>query len=136
MTAYTDRSCPVGYQSWYVFTYDWLSKHSTVKDISDGSVWRFPHLLEIKLFYTLLIRSDGSAFDTYAVFFNGIGGIYSHLVIGSIAVLNAKVIIFNVHIYIWKNKFILNKLPNNSGHLISVQFNNRIGYFNFCTHIK
>jgi hypothetical protein len=40
------------------------------------SVWTPPHLLELELFHTRLIRGDSRALDADAVFENGIGGVY------------------------------------------------------------
>lgn len=52
------------------------------RGLTYGSVGRAPHLFEVELLDAGLIRSNGSALDTNTVFENGIGGVYSDLVVG------------------------------------------------------
>src|SRR5205814_7770663 len=105
---------------WNVLYYDRLTKNSSVQNIADGSVRALPHLLQAKFFYPRFIRSNSSAFDPYAVLLDGISRIDSHLVICGISVLDAKIIIFYVGIYVGQYQFILNEFPNDPCHFISV----------------
>ncbi|KAH3688046.1 hypothetical protein WICPIJ_000971 [Wickerhamomyces pijperi] len=51
---------------------DWFSKHGPTKNVSDGTVWRFPHLLQFELFHSGFIWSDGGTFDGNTVFQSGL----------------------------------------------------------------
>ena len=134
MTTNTNWCCPVRNQPWNIFTNDWLTKHSTIKNITDSSIWALPHLLKIKFFYTCFIRCNGCTFNTYTILFYCIGSINSYLVIGFITIFNTEIIIFNINIQIRKNQFVFNKFPDDACHFIAIQFYNRICYFNFLAH--
>ena len=45
MTTNDNWGSPVGYQTWYILHYNWLTKNSTIQDITNSPVWRLPHLL-------------------------------------------------------------------------------------------
>jgi hypothetical protein len=46
-------------------------------------------------------------------------------------VLDSKVKILDGKVEEGKNKFIFDRFPDDSGHLISIEFSNRIGNFDF-----
>ncbi len=54
-------------------------------------------------------------------FFMALSGIYGYLVMGLIPFLYAQVEIFKIDLEVWKNEFLFDEIPDNSGHLISVQ---------------
>lgn len=83
-------------QSWNVANDDRLSEYSTIENISDGSVWTFPHVFKVEFFDSGFIRSDGSAFYTNFAFFDCIGSIDGDLVVGGISVLNTKIKVFDI----------------------------------------
>lgn len=66
-----------------------LSKDSAIEDIPDGSVRTLPHLFQIKLLYSSLIRGNGGALDAYFVFLDCLSCINGNLVICGITMLNA-----------------------------------------------
>jgi len=68
---------------------DWLSEDCTIKDISNGSVWRFPHLLETELLDSLFIRGNSGALNSDLAFRNSVGSINGNLIACCISVLNA-----------------------------------------------
>ena len=80
-----------------------LSEDSSVQDISDGSVRRFPHLLQFEFRDSFLIRSDSSALNTDLVFLDSVGSINSDLVIGLISVFDSQIEVLNVNVEIRKN---------------------------------
>ena len=61
-----------------------LAEHSAVKDVSNGTVGALPHLLEVELLDSILVRGDGGALDGDLVLKGGVGGIDSDLVIGGV----------------------------------------------------
>ena len=79
---------------------DRLSEDGAVEDVSDSSIWRFPHLLKAELFDTTSIRSDGGTLNGNFVFFSSIGRINRDLIICCIARLYTQVVVFNVEIYV------------------------------------
>lgn len=50
VTADDDRGSPTGDQTRNVLADDGLAENSSTQNISDGSVWRLPHLFQIKLY--------------------------------------------------------------------------------------
>jgi hypothetical protein len=87
---------PAGNKSWNVFDNDWLTEDSSAKNVSNSSVWRFPHLLELKLLDASLIGCNGGAFDANSALLDRHSSINSDLVIGSISVLNAEIKVLDV----------------------------------------
>src|SRR5207248_11103610 len=90
MAANDDGCRPVGYQAGNIIDNNRLAEHGSVEDIADGAVGAFPHLFQAEFFYTRFVGRDGSAFNAYAVLFDGIGGIDGYLVVGLVAVLHAE----------------------------------------------
>lgn len=60
-------------------------------------------------------------------FFDGVGGIDRHLVIGCIAVFYREVVVFNLEIEIGKDQLFLDELPDDTGHFIAVEIDDRVG---------
>src|SRR4051812_23624138 len=89
MTTNNDWLSPAWNYSWYVLADDGLSEDGTVKNVSDGSVRRFPHFLQFEFFHSFLIRSNSSALNTNLVLFNGMSGINCNLIVSLVSVLNA-----------------------------------------------
>ena len=83
---------------WDVRDNDGGSENGTSDDVSDCTVWRPPHLLEIKLCHTSFIGGDGCAFDSNFAGFDGFGGLNSDLVISSIAVFHAEIKVLDVQV--------------------------------------
>ena len=136
MTAYNNWRSPVCNQAGYISDNNRLTKYSPIKNVADSAIRAFPHLFQLKFFHPLFIGGNGGTFYTYAKFFNSIGSVNSHLVIGLVAVFYAQVIIFNIQFQVGENKFFLDKLPDNPCHFIAIQFYYRVGHFYFCCHIK
>lgn len=60
---------------------------SDLQDVPDGSVGRKPHLLQLELLDTALVRSDGGALDANAILLDSLGRVDGDLVVGLVAVL-------------------------------------------------
>lgn len=94
---------PAWNKSWDVFNDDGFSENSSIKDISDCSVGRFPHLLKLELFNSFLIRCNCSTFDTYFVLFDSLCWINGNLVVSLISVLHSQIEVFDIKIQIREN---------------------------------
>src|SRR6476661_942154 len=129
VTTNNDGSCPVTNETGNIFADNRFAENSTIKNITDSTIWRLPHLFKVKFLNTCLIGSYSSAFDADLVFFNGLGGINSHLVVGLITVLDTKVVVFNIHVQVRKDQLVFNKFPDDPRHLVPIQLYNRVSYF-------
>jgi hypothetical protein len=83
---------------WNIFDDDWFSEYCTVKNVSDSSIWAFPHLFKFEFFNSCLIRSDGGTFDSYFTLLDGIGSIDGNLIVSGISMFHTKIEIFDVKI--------------------------------------
>jgi hypothetical protein len=99
-----DGLFPARNQEWHILAENWLTKHSTSKDISNGAIRRLPHLLELELFNSGLIRRDSGALNPNIVLPNGIRSIHSNLVIGFVTVLHSQIIVLDVKINKWQDQ--------------------------------
>ena len=131
MSSDNDGVLPSRDEPWDVLDDDRFSEDSSVENVSDGSIGTFPHLLEFKLLNSGFIRSDGSTLDAYFTFFDSLSSLNGDFIISGISVLHSKVKVLNLDVKEGKNKFVLDSLPDDSGHLISVEFSNRVGNFDF-----
>ena len=75
VTANADWLLPAGYKKWDILADDWLTENNAAENVTDSSVWGFPHRLQIEFFDTLLIGSDGRAFDSDVMLEGGISGV-------------------------------------------------------------
>ena len=105
---------------------DRLSEDGATNDVPDGSVGRPPHLLEVEFGDTGLVGGDGCALDTNFASLDGLSGIDSDLVISSVTVLNTQIEVLDVEVEMGSDELILDKLPDNSGHLVTVKFGNGV----------
>ena len=88
VTSYNDRLTPPRHKPRNITNQDGLSKHSSVQDIPDCTIRGFPHLLQLELSYSILIGSDGCAFNTHLATFYGLSSVYRDLIIREISVFN------------------------------------------------
>lgn len=98
MTTNNNWLFPSWNKSWDVFNYDWFSKNSTIKNVSNCTIWTFPHFFKFEFFNSSLIGSNSSTFNTNFTLFNSIGSINSNLIISSISMLNTKIEVFNINV--------------------------------------
>lgn len=98
MTSNYDRLSPSWNKSWYIIANNGFTKDSTIKDSSDGSVWRRPHFFKFKFFNTCFISCDCSTFNTNFVFKDSICRIKSNLIISLISIFHRKIIVMEIYI--------------------------------------
>ena len=132
MAADDDRLRPVRHQARHVAADDRLAEDRAVEDVADRAVRAAPHLLQAEFGDARLIRGDGRAFHADAILLDGIGGIDGHLVVGLVAVLDAQVVVFQVHIQVGEDELLLDEPPDDAGHLVSVELDDGGLYLDLC----
>src|SRR5690554_3469882 len=135
MTTYYNWLGPPLHIARYIAADYRFAKDCTTNDITNSTIWRTPHLFESELLNTSLIGCYSSTLDTNIVFLYCFGRINCNLIICSIAMLYTKIVIFYIKIDVRQDKFLLNKRPYNTGHLVSINLYNRIFNFNFLHYI-
>lgn len=83
-------------------------------------------LLQLELLDTSLIGGDGCTLDTDGVLLDSLGGIDGDLVVGLITVLKTKIIVLQVDVEVGKDELILDDLPDDAGHLITVELDDGV----------
>ena len=91
---------PAGYQARDICADNGLTEDGTIQDVTDGAIGRFPHLLKLELLDTLLVGGDGGTLDAHLVLLDGIGRLYSDLVLGGITVLNGEIVVLKINVNI------------------------------------
>ena len=64
---------------WNVLANDSFTEDGSSEDVPDGSVWRLPHLLQLELGHSSLVRRDGGALDADVVLQDGVRAVNSNL---------------------------------------------------------
>lgn len=131
VTANDDGFGPVFDESGDVFDEDGFSEDGTVEVVSDGSVGRFPHFFEFELLDSGFVGGDGGALDTDFAFLDGFGSVKGDLVVGFISVFHTEIKVLDVEIEEGMDQFILDLLPEDSGHFITVEFSDGVFHFDF-----
>ena len=106
------------------------AEHGSVKSCADGTVGALVHSLQIILPDTGGIGSDRGTFYCNAVFFGGFGCLDRDPVIGLVSFHKSQIIILCLEIDIGKKQIILDHLPDDTGHLISVHLHKRCLHHN------
>ena len=57
-----------------------------------------------------------------------LGRVDRHLVVGRVAVLDAEVVIVQVDVEIGQDQLVLDELPDDPGHLVAVELDDRVGH--------
>lgn len=89
-----------------------LSEHSASQNVSDCTVWRFPHLLQLELLNASLIRSDCGALNSDVILLDGVGTVDGHLIVGLIPVFDAQVEGFQFDVEEGQNQLFLDTIVN------------------------
>ena len=92
-----DRLFPAPHRRRDVLHDDRLAEDRAVEDRADRAVRALPCLLEVVLLHPRRVRRDGRALDAHAVLDDGIRRVDGDLVVGLVAVLDAEVVVFEVH---------------------------------------
>jgi len=110
---------------------DRSAEHRTIEDGTNRAVGALPHLVELVLVHALVVRSDRGALHGYAILLVGVGSVDRHLVVGLVAIGKTEVVVLALEVNERKDQLVLDHLPQNSGHLITVHLNDRGGHLNF-----
>ena len=131
-----DRRGPSGHETRHVARDDRLAKDHAAQNVADRAIGRFPHLLEAELFYARLVGRDRRAFDADAELLDRVGGVDRHLVGGGVAILDRQIVIFEIDVEIGVDQLFLDIAPDDVGHLVAVELDDRIGNLDFrhCSH--
>src|SRR3546814_10177684 len=73
------------------------------------------------------VGSDRRAFHADAIFLDRVRGIDGDLVVGAVALLDTKVVIMKVDVEIGKDQPLTDPLPDDPGHFVAVEFDDRVG---------
>ena len=120
VTGHGDGLLPCTHIGIDAFYKDRGTENSAVQNGADGAVGALVHTLEVILFDPGLVGGDGGALDGNAVFLCRFGSVKGNLVICLISVGEAQIIILGLEIDIRQQELILDQLPDDPCHLISV----------------
>lgn len=126
VTADDDGLRPAWNKFWNVAADDGLTENHSAKNVADGAVGRLPHLLQAEFFDASFVGGNGGALDAYAVLQDGVSRVNGDLVIGGIAVLHAQVVVLKIDVEVREDETVLNELPDDAGHFVTVEFDDRI----------
>ena len=104
MSTDDDWFCPTWNTSGNVFDDDWLTENDTPNYITESSVGRLPHLLQIEFLDSSFVRSDSSTFNTNFAGFDGFCGVDGYLVISRITVFDAQVVVLDVEVQVGEDE--------------------------------
>lgn len=91
---------------------DWLTEDGTTEDVSNGSVWRQPHLLELKFLHSRLVGCDRGTLDGNLVLLGSLGRVDGNLIISCITVLDAQIVILEIDVQEGQDEFVPNLVPD------------------------
>lgn len=74
----------------------------------------------------MFVWGDGGAFNADAVFKDGIRCVNGDLIVGLVSVGEAQVVVLQVDVEVWVDEFVLDVLPYDARHFISVELDNGI----------
>ena len=126
-----DWFLPSWNESGDVFNDDGFSKDSSIENVSDSSIGTFPHLLELELLNSCFVRSDGGTLDTDFALFDSFSSFNGDFVISFVSVLHSEIKVLNLDVKEGKDEFVLDGLPDDSGHLVSIEFSDWVGNLDF-----
>ena len=122
MSGYHDRFGPAGNQTRNVAHHDRLAENGSAENIANGAIGGLPHLLQAEFLDTRLVRRDGGALHADMLTLDGLRRVDGHLIVGSIAVFDAEIVIFEIHVEVRKDQAILDVFPDDAGHFVAVEF--------------
>ena len=120
MTGDGDRLLPILHTRVNTWDSDRCTEHSTIHNTTDSTIRALPHLMKLILIHTLCIRGDGSTLYRYTIFLGSLSRVDGHLVVGLVTIRETQIIILCFQIYKRKNQFVLDHLPEDSCHLITI----------------
>src|SRR5699024_10975569 len=121
VTADDDRLGPARDVPRHVRDDDRGAEDRPAQDVADGAVGRAVHPREPELLHARPVGGDGGALDAHPVLLDRVGGVDRDPVIGGVTVLDAEVVVLEVHIQVRMDELVLDELPDDAGHLVAVQ---------------
>ena len=83
-------------------------------------------LLQLEFLDSGLVWSDGRTLDADAVFLDRLCSINRHLIICLISIRQPQVVVFQIDVKVGMNEFVLDVLPYDSSHLVSIELYQRV----------
>ena len=131
MSCQCDWLFPVAY-AWFDALYnDRCTENRSVHDRTDRTVRTLPQFFQIVFRHAGCVWSDRCTFYSHAVFFVCQCTVNGNLVVRLISVLQSQIIVFGFQVDIREQKLILDHFPEDTGHLVSVHFNQWCCHFDF-----
>ena len=128
MAPHDDGLGPAGDKARHVAADDRLAEDDAAKDVADGAVRAFPHLLQAEFRDPRFIRGDGRAFDANAILLDRIRGIDGDLIVGAVPLLDPQIVVFQVKVQVGQDQLFLDELPDDPGHLVAIEFDDGVRY--------
>ena len=129
MPANDDGLGPVVDKTGDVVDHDGLPENGSIEIVSNGAVGALPHLLQLELFHSGFIGGDGGTLNSDFAVLDSFGGIKRHFVVSFISKFHSQIEVLDVEVKEGVDELVLDLLPEDSGHLISIEFGNWV--FNF-----
>ena len=98
---------------------------------ADGAVRAFPHPVELVFLHALGVGRDGRALDADTIMLDCLGGVQRDPVGGAVALRQTEVKIDRFQVDVRLQKLAFDLLPEDPGHLVAVQLDQRCFHFNF-----
>ena len=83
-----------------------LAENGATNYVTDSTVGREPHFLEVEFLHTRLVGRDGGALDTDLELLDSLCSLSGHLVFSGITVLNTEVIILEVNVEVREDQLV------------------------------
>lgn len=88
--------------------------------------WGGLTLLQFELFHARLVGCDSGALYSNRILLDGFGGIQCDLVVRLITVGQTQVVVLEVNVQIRVDKLVLDVLPDDAGHLVTVELHDGV----------
>src|SRR6185312_10553786 len=121
-----DGLAPVRDDARHVLADDRLAEDGAVEDVADRPVRALPHLLQAEFLHAALVGRDGGAFHRDAVALRRIRRVDGDLVVRRVAVLDAEVVVLEVHVEVREDQLLADALPDDPRHLVAVHLDDGV----------
>lgn len=125
-----DRTLPASYNRFDLGQQDRSTENRAVQSRPDCGIGASPHLFQRIFLHPLEIGGNGGTFHSHMMNLDGVGSIHCHLIVGGVPIRQTQIIVFCFQIHKRKNQFILDHLPQNTGHFIPIHLHNGIEHWN------
>ena len=90
--------------------------------------------MQLVLVHTFQVGGDGSALYANTILLASLSSLDGDLVTSLVALYKTQVVVLTLEVYKRKNQFVLDHLPQDAGHLVTVHLHDGSGHFNFFDH--